>query len=949
MALDRRYGAAWMRALIGLLLGILLCAPEDVSGQAVYSTSSRFKSKTSVLSLFDMARSKKFWTDTLMWRSYDDFERFESHDLSKKALANFTGSGRIAKYLNMTEIDAIYLPVPITFVFIGFDGHGNHDVKLREDEMERWFTNIDHVLEHTRIPQLGDDLTPFYKVGADGTPRPHLPLVSYTHYNYSVHTIDMGTEVTKLFEYAIKVLSRREDTSDSRPDSEVTWQVDMDSMSYLFESLTHYLQLEDAYNIYVLNPKRDESRKTYGYRRGLSISELKLVAKNSNLKSLKTTKQRNPLDIEKLRKPSHEKHPRQKFSWTSSQHMDMKQWTQKYTDALKSIEASMKSKASEELLFMKTQQVLSESSHDLAFSLKRTLKNPDAFKTVEECLVDTWTGQGRWAFIDLTAGPFHWGPTVGGVGVRTVGSLPSVEKLFGSLAVNGGVISNDDHIQELQEAMDGRFTTMDDGHGAIDVLLAEVDVYDMFAEKHCRGRKIKIALCQELQERMDDLKDELDSLRSEGHDEEHQKKALAVLQRVEKWNLFGDIHEHVQNFSVARDSFLAHLGATLTAGMKHVITPSTAEGAFHYYDKVSIQIYVITEERTRHIGLLPLDISQVKDAISTLRLPSQTFQYNVHLIGLSEDPALAMAFSVARRAAVIPVLQMNGAHSQSTRNYLDSIILQHQLQQLTARSPRSVPKSTLEVPVFWFIRSDESVFIDKHYLAKALPDMVIVMQSAQSSWPSHLQCNGKSIDWDASSPIKAAVAAVAEHLSGLMPTHLTYSHAHDNADEDWTWSAGNHPFSGTSSGYTISSLHTDAIARSYIVSALDESVQEMNAVFERLSKEPTHERVFRPFKSMERQLLQEYNSVVGIWRQISINVGKAKFDDAVRSLSSLRHASERLTQQSDAIITALHPLHCTQHGHLHVPRELFACFGLAVVAVMLRYALWPRRLKPKIN
>lgn len=38
----------------------------------------------------------------------------------------------------------------------------------------------------------------------------------------------------------------------------------------------------------------------------------------------------------------------------------------------------------------------------------------------------------RWAFIDLSAGPFSWGPAVGGEGVRTETSLPNVEKTIGS-------------------------------------------------------------------------------------------------------------------------------------------------------------------------------------------------------------------------------------------------------------------------------------------------------------------------------------------------------------------------------------------------------------------------------------------------------------------------------------------------------------------------------------
>lgn len=40
----------------------------------------------------------------------------------------------------------------------------------------------------------------------------------------------------------------------------------------------------------------------------------------------------------------------------------------------------------------------------------------------------------RWAFIDLSAGPFTWGPAVGGEGVRTELSLPNVEKTIGAVS-----------------------------------------------------------------------------------------------------------------------------------------------------------------------------------------------------------------------------------------------------------------------------------------------------------------------------------------------------------------------------------------------------------------------------------------------------------------------------------------------------------------------------------
>jgi len=53
----------------------------------------------------------------------------------------------------------------------------------------------------------------------------------------------------------------------------------------------------------------------------------------------------------------------------------------------------------------------------------------------------------------------------------------------------------------------------------------------------------------------------------------------------------------------------------------------------------------------------------------------------------------------------------------------------------------------LEVPIFWFLHGDP-LLVDKHYQAKALSDMIIVVQSERSSWESHLQCNGQAVMWN---------------------------------------------------------------------------------------------------------------------------------------------------------------------------------------------------------
>lgn len=52
----------------------------------------------------------------------------------------------------------------------------------------------------------------------------------------------------------------------SRENGDTVLQVDMDLMDELVSNLVEYLRLENAYNIFILNPKRDAKRPKYGYR-----------------------------------------------------------------------------------------------------------------------------------------------------------------------------------------------------------------------------------------------------------------------------------------------------------------------------------------------------------------------------------------------------------------------------------------------------------------------------------------------------------------------------------------------------------------------------------------------------------------------------------------------------------------------------------------------------------
>jgi len=940
-----------------LLLMLALVPSPEAAEPTTPGTQTRKIGRTatpSVFSLFNLKPQSKFWTESVMRTEFDDLESSASRDASGMALLNFTRSRTIANYMSLAEVDSVYLPIPVNFIFIGFDGKGGHEFKIGPEELERWFTKIDHIFEHTRVPPVGEVLSPFYRTSVKKLKQYDLPLVSHVNHNFSVHAIHMGEDVMSVFEHAIKVLSRREDPMEPTENNTAPlWQVDSDQMEHVFSTLVDHLQIQEAYNIFVLNPKPMENGTQYGYRNGFSESEINLLRENKTLQTQilqSTSDKKLYLDIEKgaNKRPLYESHPLSTFSWTATDNHDMGDWSQKCKEALSGFELLKAGKSKHEIVYDKAVQILHGAKDELHDVLESALMTSDLKGLRAECLTDIWIGRNRFAFVDLSAGPFAWGPAVGGDGVRTELSLPNVAKTVGAVAE----VTEEEAEESLQDSIRERFSSVAEDYHAVDILLAEIDVYELFSFKHCVGRRTQLVLCKELEERMHELKKELESHNSGDSDEINKKKALDALKKMERWNLFKETSGEHHSYTVARDSFLAHLGSTLWGSMRHVIAPSVSHRSYHYYEKLSFQLYFVTQEKVRNIKKLPVNVKSITDGLSSLLLRSQKSMFTQHVLSLSEEPALMMAFSMARRAAAVPLLLVNGTYRSTVRTYLDSAILQHQLQKLSGQTSlkgeHSNHRSTLEVPIFWFIHS-EPLMLDKHYQAKALSNMVVVVQSDVDSWESHLQCNGRSILWDLRKPVKAAVAASAEYISGLLPSHLVYSTAHETAFEDWTWSVGCNPLAVSSEGWRLSEFQQDAIARNYIITAVEESIQVVNSAIQRLRTERTTEQGFKIFKTKQSVMVEKYNAVVNLWRRVTFMSKGLRYGDVVKLMSLLEDASNGFSDAVNSTILNLHPARCARGRKLDIQLDLTTVPAFIAVFVLLWFLLRPRRPKPKIN
>eukprot|EP00850_Spirogloea_muscicola_P002609 SM000010S04247 [mRNA] locus=s10:531434:539424:+ [translate_table: standard] len=940
------------------LLAVLLAVSVVLGADA-----ARAPKNVSLLNLFHVKEGSKFWDNDILLKGIREWRKPAKFYHGSHEVDRYVKAGNVASYLGLSQVDSLYLPIPINFVFVGFSGEGNHGLGLGEEELSHWFEHIDHILEHTRVPAAhahGNVYDLHYNY--------LLPRNTYVRYNYSVHAIEMGQKVSRIFEDAIRVLSRHEDPN-ARADEAALWQVDIESLARIINNLCKHLDIENVYNIFVLNPNPERARRHYGYRAGLSAAEYDFISKDEVMRKALLSPDLQPvpelLDVVQEKRPLYDRRPAHKFHWRPLKLHEAKAWVNTYEQLLKFENDINKHNDTLDNAYLKARQIIKGQNLEMSASLKRALQEGNQSHWQPDCLSDTYVGSERWALIDLTAGPFTWGPRVGGQGFRTEDTLPNVEKYFREH--KGGLgVGDDDLEKELETMAEERFRHVEESQGhEVEMLLAELDIYELFARKHCRDRVRSVPLCEELQERVESMRDELESY-VDSVSMSKSSYALAGLARLDNWQsmVAGD-HSAKVNVSRAWDMFLAEVGAVLSSAMRHVITPSLMDGEYHLYDRVDFHLYLISRQSATSNTQMPFDVQTFNREVRKLAQPNQKFDFTSHRLSIADDPAIAMAYAGALRTSVVLVPSHNGTLVHTRRTYLDSKLLRHQLEHELdlldgsmshANMPAFAGKKTRgdhdirEVPIFIFALKGPPLFIDENLVAKSLHNMVVAVLSEDAAWESPLSCNNIPILWNLKRPMKALVAATAMHLAGLVPRQLSYSHEHASTSQSWLWSVGPHATSATAAGHTLSQFELDTVPRSYIVTALDDSVEDVNAAVAMLASEDTHASTFRAFKRMgEQPLVLMYDEVVDLWEKIGIMVGEVNYGEASKMLYFLRTSSLSFRKEAEAVVAALHPARCVQQRKLHLSVGSSLAFVSIPAAMIILIRMRPKRFKPKIN
>eukprot|EP01104_Vermistella_antarctica_P018574 TRINITY_DN6935_c0_g1_i1.p1 TRINITY_DN6935_c0_g1~~TRINITY_DN6935_c0_g1_i1.p1 ORF type:complete len:987 (+),score=140.82 TRINITY_DN6935_c0_g1_i1:91-3051(+) len=832
------------------------------------------------------------------------------HAPSSSSYSQWTTSGNVATYLNVTKVRAIHVPVNVNIIVVGFDGDGRNAIKIGADDLESWLAHADHSLRHLVVPVGEQQAT----TGVHDTER------SRVEYRMSYSVVKLSPLVNTILEDHLVNNARPEnpelceDDTTEKPSEVERFYVDAFRFNTILSSLTSFLGVNNSYSLFILNPKSpmDNAKQIYGYRAGFSDQEIQLLYNTDDFR----------FDLPLGPPASASSHgSRGGKTGDGSMYTTADLLTGNIGPRVKTIDFTLLSESwamnfistnigdpnleqrawatgdgreEDDARMVDKKRVAKIHIMDLAGAIAEngTLYEKLYLRKVQQegvhanCMSDTWVGHGRFAFVDLTAGPFQWGPIVGGEGVRTLESLPEVPVL------------SDKHTPEKVLKL-AHESFVDYGQRLQGYAENEVDSIAKSYEENCFGPATSELFCINLSKRHGKL---LNLIREKHLDITDLKGTLVE----------GEGADHIL------DGFLSELSSVVSSSLKHLVVPPSPLFEADFSDRVSFDVTLIrSHESYDPRAVNYFDFDSFKSEMGQFRLPHQEFTFSFKEVTTSSEPALTMAYQTSLRSVMIPSLGVNGDFKSYSQLYINSMEFRRQLDAIRTRDKKGKRRAKLgrRIPIF-IISMDypNPVLVDKYYQAKALSDMVIAVQSDIPEWESRLACSNKPIYWDLRNPLRALLQASALSLGGLVPTHIEYNEAARRAGQNWLWSVGDNPVSSTtSSGAHFNQFQFDTVHRHFLVSDLDRSVALVNDGVEALKGLKTSVATEHLVPSLSLSSLKNrYRTLRVLWLRAVGNAEHLDFDSSV--LLQLRKLSLDFNEQCGDLVDSFTRDLCSMEG-----------------------------------
>ncbi|GAM21679.1 hypothetical protein SAMD00019534_048540 [Acytostelium subglobosum LB1] len=919
--------------------------------------------------------------------NYDDSISLNNNNNNRDDPTDLQGwldAQSVAKYLGLPLTKRVHLRIPINFIFVGFNGDGNKAFSLEDHHLVEWFQHIEHSLPNVIVP-LGEDLV---TSDINETPATHI------EYSFDIQVSKVDALVTTLIEDAIYWHLRNEDPSyydtnaTSSPQSKDTQQrfyTNPYLVSSLLSSLSSHLNLNtNSYSIYVLNPNHplrsnsngndsnsaSDEPIVYGYRTGLSNGELRVLNANPALVFNNEWKIESDYDFVEMFKPARG-HIEPGEVQQSTLHIndnlklrDLSKLSHEWARSMSQEFAKYRNQSAtggpatetcfygspdgtEDRWICTAPQLVQHDEEGMSTikHAQNLYDNGNWFEKFyiqsahnhwvqENCLVDSWISHKRFAFVDLTAGPFSWGPTIGGNGLKSRLTLPKVpDSLQDKITSIRQLVQNDkQRLEKLQQ---------------------ELTITQTLYKNTCSSTQVVDENCQNLKRNIAKLESILmDTVSWEpffNNDD-------SPMHNIDL--LLGNLIESVEEIEM--NDFKAHLGAVLSDSLRHLVAQPQPLFKSDYYSRVNFHVIIISDHKQYN----PRDHSMFnyelfKHQLDKLKSPGQEFTYNIKMIPMLDDPTLSLAYHTSLKTILQPTVNKDGAFETKLNYYIDSKEIKYQLTRLNpdqhSDDMQQVMKSK-HIPIFIFsLGGDNAVFIDRDKRAKALDNMVIAVQT-NVMYNSSFTCNDQPVTLNLSNPMSPLLAATALSLGGLVPNHVSYSEATMKATQNWQWSVGDSP---TASTFTFpfsyfSEFQRDAIHRNYVVTALEKSITMANEANQLLANHKTNLQNYGSLEKipMLRGVTRQYKMLQDQWRLTAEYIAKLDFGKAISTaLHSERTAIQYLLEiksLSEGITVA--DCNVTAEGYkIRTYAIITICLTINVLMLLAYFLISKTKSKLKIN
>jgi len=945
-----------------------------------------------------------------------DHEKNIFHPKNKKLLEDgsplklWIESENIGKLLDLHFTKTLHLTIPVNIIFVGFGGEGNRGINLSQEDLLEWFSHIEHSIKNVIVP-IGEDYTTTDKIN---TPSTHI------EYSFDLQVSKLDPMVNTLIEDAIFWHLRSESGKDQQPSSvpldddngidtieeheiEKKFYTNPYLVSSLLSSLCESLAINNnSYTVFVLNPNHpstSDSGHIYGYRTGFSNLELKQLYKNPNIKipqdisTVSTDYQFSQLLLNHNNNNHNQNNQRkqqEEESITLNNNKNIKfkdlikkssEWANRMIKEFNQFRTSTTQnnpnckftspdgeEDKEQWSCMSLNMIKNESGNNIIDRAQDIFESGTLFEQLyvytahqfeitENPIVDTWISHKRFSFIDLTAGPFEWGPSIGGNGLKTFSTLPvppfPESLLEGDLStikkeLKTKMLSQDRLDQELL-MLETIFTNNCPGYldiKNIDQILKEKNLPDLDLKTINN-----LELCLSLAEK-------------------HLKLVEKNVQDIDL--LLGNIEEDF-GLDNNQDVFISKLGSVVSGSLRHLVAPPLPLFKIRFSQRVNFQVYVISDHKVYNPrDYFYFNYEHFKNEIEKLKLSNQEFTFTIKSIDMSQDKSLALAYHTSLKTILSPVINENGEFTTKLNYYLDSKDIKNHLNRLYLNEFNNGNDNDEDniyqfinsneakyIPIFLFsLSSNQPVFIDKNHQAKSLSNMVIAVQTNVLSWPSSFSANGHQTSLYLVNPTSSILAATALNLGGLIGTHFTYSEAHHAATSNWHFSVGDSPLSKT---FTFpfsyfNDFQKDIIFRNYIVSSLERSLYWINKATAMLYQQKTTVNNFPTLMSYPLEdITLNFVGIRDLWSQSSNYLKELNFKKAIQAAQESEQNAYKFYKESLSLVQFATLASCNQSNSntFSIPKRTIAIviitFGINFIIIVLLSLFYKKKSKLKIN